>query len=320
LLAAHGIDYAVAPLGTALTRDHIRSLRPYSLEAVLLFDADAAGLKAVMRCIPYFLAEQVDARVALLPAGHDPDSFIRAEGPAAVVDLMENARPLAEFAFDRLAHEHGLTLEGKHKIVHELRRLLSEATDADQRLLMVSHFSEKLGISPEYFMGERGMTRDAVIPKTAAQPQGLAALSRKERQFVDFLILYPQYCEELKKAGLEAVFKDSALVRFMQLVGDIAQGAGCRPEHVLEQVVDEHDRAYIVRVLTRIIPPESEQMEQARRTCDELVCWLQKHARRQVAASLQEKIDRAERAGDTELLMELLHQKQSLQQKCKPNI
>ncbi|QQG65516.1 DNA primase [Desulfobulbus oligotrophicus] len=315
LLAAHGVDCAVAPLGTALTRDHIRSLRPYSLETILLFDADAAGLKAVMRCIPYFLAEQVEARVALLPAGHDPDSFIRAEGSAAVIDLMENARPLAEFAFDRLADEHGLTLAGKNKIIAELKQLLKEATDAEQRGLMASHFSAKLGVSPEYFITEKVMAKRPAMSTAAAQPQGLAALSRKEKQFVDFLILHPHSIEELEKAGLDVVFKDSALLHFVQLVKDVARGASCRPEDVLEQVVEEHDRTYIVRVLTRIAPSESEQPDHARRECEELVQWLQKNARKQTAASLQEKINQAERLGDTHLLMELLHQKQILQQK-----
>ena len=52
LLAVHGFDNVVAPLGTSLTNQHIRSLRGYCDEVVLLFDGDSAGLKAAMRSIP----------------------------------------------------------------------------------------------------------------------------------------------------------------------------------------------------------------------------------------------------------------------------
>ena len=317
LLAVHGIDNVVAPLGTALTREHVHALRSYSTEAILLFDADAAGLKAAMRSIPFFLAEQVEGRVALLPTGHDPDSFVRAEGAAAVATLVESARPLAEFAFDALVHEHGLTLAGKSKITAALKELLKEANDPDQRALMAAHFSAKLGVSPGYFISAGTVPKGPVAPISVSQPQGLASLTRKEQQFIDFLILYPHYFDVLQRAGLKEVFKEPAIVQFMHLVEAATRESVCHPEHLLEYSVDEHDRVYIAQVLTRDMPPEGEQEGHARRMCDELVQWLRVTAQRQVAAELQEQINQAERIGNTGLLMELLRRKQELQQKSE---
>ncbi|RWX49317.1 DNA primase, partial [Candidatus Electrothrix marina] len=155
LLAVHGIDNVVAPLGTALTREHIKALRRYCDEVVLLFDGDSAGLRAARRSIPFFLSEQLEARVALLPTGHDPDTLVREKGAAAVRQLLEDAEPLAEFVFSALKDEHGLTLSGKNRMIAELAELTEQAADANQRELMAAHFSEQLGVSPDRFLIEQ---------------------------------------------------------------------------------------------------------------------------------------------------------------------
>jgi DNA primase len=317
LLAVHGIDNVVAPLGTALTREHVRALRTYSSEAILLFDADAAGLKAAMRSIPFFLAEQVDGRVAVLPAGHDPDSFVRAEGPAAVAALVDNARPLAEFAFDALVREHGLTLAGKSKITTELKALLKEAADPEQRALMTAHFSAKLGVSSGYFMSGVTSPRAPAAPVPVDLPQGLARLQKKEQQFVDFLILYPQYFSELQRAGLLEVFENPAIAQFVRLVEEVSQETTCQSELLLERAADEQVRVYIAQVLTRDMASPDEQEEHAKRMYNELVQGLQADRKKQDAAALQEQINQAERLGNTRLLMELLRRKQKLQQKSE---
>ncbi|PKN47776.1 MAG: DNA primase, partial [Deltaproteobacteria bacterium HGW-Deltaproteobacteria-16] len=64
-LAVHGVRNVVAPLGTALTQAHVRSLKGYTDEVILLFDGDQAGLKAAMRSVPLFLSEQVTARISV---------------------------------------------------------------------------------------------------------------------------------------------------------------------------------------------------------------------------------------------------------------
>jgi len=315
LLAVHGIDNVVAPLGTALTRNHIHTLRGYGDEAVLLFDADAAGLKAAMRSIPFFLVEQVAGRVALLPAGHDPDSYVRAEGPAAIAALVAAARPLAEFAFETLVREHGLTLAGKNRIVSELKGLIKEAADPEQRALMVAHFSEKLGVSPGYFLSGRPAAPRPSAPETVVPSRGLAGLANQEKQLVDFLILYPEYFGELKKTGLERVVREPVVVRFIDLLEQVSGGVSCQPEQLLEMATEEQDRAYIAQVLTKDLPPGIGQDDSIRQMYEELRQWLLSVAHKRAALDLQQQINQAEGLGNTGLLMELIRRKQELEQK-----
>jgi DNA primase len=154
LLAAHGISNTVAPLGTALTAEQVRKLHGYCSEAVLLFDGDEAGMKAARRAVPLFLAERMEGRAALLPAGHDPDSFVREQGAEAMQELISTAQTLPEFVFDELVKKHGSTLAGKNNIMAELAELVKLSPDRAQKELTAAHWAGQLGISPELLLPE----------------------------------------------------------------------------------------------------------------------------------------------------------------------
>ncbi len=85
---------AVAPLGTALTGAQVQLLKRHTPNIWLMFDGDAAGRKATLRAIPLLLEGESTGRIVLLPEPHDPDSFLRENGPGALNALMERALPV----------------------------------------------------------------------------------------------------------------------------------------------------------------------------------------------------------------------------------
>ena len=312
LLAVHGIDNVVAPLGTALTRSHVKSLRGYCDEVVLLFDGDSAGLKAARRSIPFFLAEQVEGKVALLPEGHDPDSLVRERGAEGILQLLDSAKPLAEFVFEALVQEFGLTLSGKNRIMQDLAQLVGEASDPAQRELMVAHFSEKLGITPARF--QRGVPREdrKVSSRTPVQASLLANLPRKQRQLVDFLVLYPEYLVELQQKGLEEIVSETAVSEIIACLQKLGADGAVMPEQLLSELTGEEDRQYIADLLMRGTEDEDDQEQQGRSLCDELLVWLETVRRQRNKENLQIRINEAQEKGDTELLLELLRKKQKI--------
>lgn len=82
VIACHqaGFTQVVATLGTALTREHARVLRRLCDRVILLFDGDAAGMRAAERGVEVFFAEPIDVQVCSLPDGLDPDELLRSEG------------------------------------------------------------------------------------------------------------------------------------------------------------------------------------------------------------------------------------------------
>ncbi|MBQ7667373.1 MAG: DNA primase, partial [Kiritimatiellae bacterium] len=99
---ACGFARAVASEGTAFTAEHAALLHRYADSAVLLFDGDGAGRKAAVRTAGILLAEGVPVRVASLPQGEDPDSFLLANPPEAFQKVLDDARGIVPFHVDYL--------------------------------------------------------------------------------------------------------------------------------------------------------------------------------------------------------------------------
>jgi DNA primase len=122
-IAAHqaGVAQVVATLGTALTAAHLQQLERLVPRVVLLFDPDPAGVSATLRTVELFLEHGMDASVATLPAGVDPDSFLEQFGTAAFEARLKEAQPLLAFAMERaLAAAPHDRIDGKTAVVRAL--------------------------------------------------------------------------------------------------------------------------------------------------------------------------------------------------------
>jgi len=104
VIVAHqaGIQNVVGTLGTALTENHLRSLSRLTSEVILTFDSDTAGINAARRSVELFLNSEINAKVLLLPAGEDPDSYIRKLGKTSFAELLKSAKGIVEFEIDRI--------------------------------------------------------------------------------------------------------------------------------------------------------------------------------------------------------------------------
>ena len=120
-LAQHGIEYAVATLGTSTTPVHTQKLFRLADAVVFCFDGDAAGRKAAWRALETtlpVLADGKEARFLFLPNGQDPDDFVRGHGKAAFERAIDQATPLSEYLLGELASRHPPdTAEGRAALV-----------------------------------------------------------------------------------------------------------------------------------------------------------------------------------------------------------
>ena len=99
----HGFGETVAPLGTALTEDHIAILCKSNRNIIFCFDGDAAGQKAAVRATTLvlpFLRETSDVRFAFVTGGKDPDEILKTHGESAMRKIIDDAIPLVDFLWD----------------------------------------------------------------------------------------------------------------------------------------------------------------------------------------------------------------------------
>src|SRR5580692_4789879 len=115
----------VAPQGTAFTDQHARILKRYTNEVVLCFDSDNAGQNATARALDHLLASGLAVRVAVVPAPHDPDSFIKAFGGEKYRELINNAKGFFDYYLKRLCETNDFkTDKGRMTVVRSMLQAL----------------------------------------------------------------------------------------------------------------------------------------------------------------------------------------------------
>jgi DNA primase len=168
-----GITNVVASSGTALTPVQARLLRRFAGKVVLSFDPDAAGQGAAARSSELLVAEGFQVNVAMLPAGDDPDNYIRKRGAGAYQEMLRASKPYLEYLLDRAAAEDDLTRdEGRRAFLNRMLAVAARIPDAAVRDQFADRLSHKARITEEVVRAE--------IRKAAVQKQ--TALENVERR------------------------------------------------------------------------------------------------------------------------------------------
>ncbi|MCF8061047.1 MAG: DNA primase [Deltaproteobacteria bacterium] len=212
VLALHtqGFPQAVATLGTALTRDHIRRLKGYAEEVIVVFDSDEAGKTAALKSLPFFLAEGVTSRVLILPEGEDPDSFVRSRGLEQFTEALDGAAPMFDFFIDVSLESAGEGAEARVRALRDILRVLAGLGDRALSALYVRRLAERTAIPEATILYEL---------KGASSKAGRA--SEKEREapsrpgidevyLLHLLVHYPGSVGRILESGWEALITHEA--------------------------------------------------------------------------------------------------------------
>lgn len=140
-----GIEHVVGTQGTAITPSHARLLRRYAKNAIVCFDADKAGILATEKAFRVLSEEGIPVRVARMPAGEDPDSFVRKNGADAFRELQANAVNFFDFKIDRANSENLLSdLQQRSVFARECASFLAAIQDTVSREDMINHVATRL--------------------------------------------------------------------------------------------------------------------------------------------------------------------------------
>jgi DNA primase len=149
-LAQHGIRYAVATLGTALTADHLQPLFRATSEVVFCFDGDRAGRDAAWKALDIMLPEIRDGRTArfmFLPDGEDPDTLIRKIGKDAFEAQITNAVPLSNFLLENLTRKVDMSaIDGRARLVDLARPKLDRINNPVFKHMTINNLAERINM------------------------------------------------------------------------------------------------------------------------------------------------------------------------------
>ncbi|MGE5616731.1 MAG: DNA primase, partial [Bacillota bacterium] len=151
-LAQHGIENAVATLGTATTPFHVTKLLKLADSVVFCFDGDEAGRKAAWRALEVSLPVLADGKTVsflFLPAEDDPDTYVRRMGKEAFLEAATRAKPLSQFLFSELTSRVDMTSdEGRARFVTLAKPLLAEIQAPALGAMLRKRAAELSGLDP----------------------------------------------------------------------------------------------------------------------------------------------------------------------------
>ncbi|MBT8477695.1 MAG: DNA primase [Gemmatimonadetes bacterium] len=168
-----GFATAVAPLGTALTSEQADLLKRYSTRVYLLYDSDSAGLRATFRAGDVLLASGCHPMVVTFPAGEDPDSVLRREGPDALRGYIADAVDVLERKLQILERQGYLdTIEGKRRAVDGLLSTLRSVKDPALQDIYLGRAAERTGVRRDTLVGEVARARLTPRSRRSSGPTG----------------------------------------------------------------------------------------------------------------------------------------------------
>jgi DNA primase len=177
-LAQHGVEYAVATLGTATTPAHVQKLFRLTDTVVFCFDGDAAGRRAAWRALENalpLLADGKNARFLFLPDGEDPDDYIRQCGKESFEGLVDAATPLSDFLLAELVQRYPpRSAEGRAALVNAAKPLLAQITAPVLATLLRRGLAELAGLRETEMDTLLPVARAVATSAVRARPQRMA--------------------------------------------------------------------------------------------------------------------------------------------------
>lgn len=199
-LAQHGVEYAVATLGTATTPYHVQKLLRLTELIVFCFDGDKAGQKAAWRALENalpFLQDGKRISFLFLPVEHDPDSFIREFGKDAFEQRVKEAMPLSSYLLREISTGLDLaTQEGRNQLLQRAKPLLSAIVAPATALLLRKEVAALSGVSQSELEALYQIKPVARSPRIALQKAGRTPPSA-HRLLLQCLIAQPELGQQI---------------------------------------------------------------------------------------------------------------------------
>ncbi len=309
-LYQHGIKNTVASLGTALTPDHVRILKGYASRMVLVFDSDTAGINAAKRSVKIFMNEGVDTRILVLPQGNDPDSYVVKHGQKAFNELALNAKTMMQFLLQVSIDTHGLSVEGRIRILDDMKQHLILIQDSALRSLYVKELAETLNIDEkavlekvrEQYLNHPG--KKSFLSDGKKQDAKLES-DRREEQMISLMLNYPEIIGEIKDKEVLDSFYSEKLKRLAQKIISMDPKKEAFITNVMAGMENTEDQELIASYAMDDFFSEQDIHQTALSIIHRII-----RVRKKQENTLTTKIISAEKGCDSDL-MDLLKQKQA---------
>lgn len=205
-----GIENVVASSGTSLTTEQIKLIKRLTENVTILFDGDAAGIKASFRSIDMLLAESMNIRILLFPEGHDPDSFARENSMEFVKNFIkENSKDFIDFKAEILLKEAENDPIKKAEAIRDIVKSVAHVDNGLKQEIYLKQIATQFGLTERNLFDELQVQKQILKGQSQSQPKPKLEIVPKteEKPFADsdkttgLLVLEEKLVELMLKYG-----------------------------------------------------------------------------------------------------------------------
>lgn len=214
VLSVHqaGIENVVASSGTSLTVEQIRLIGRLTQNITILYDGDAAGIKASLRGLDLILEEGLNVKVVLFPDGHDPDSYVRKVGSSAFKQYIEdNKKDFILYKTGILLKDAGTDPLRRAEVIRDVVESIAKIPDSIKASVFIRECSHQMQIEERVLLNELNKMRLARARKTGQQPQRLEGYEDNRPAEVE---------PETPKERNNGISQEKEVVRLLLLYGN----------------------------------------------------------------------------------------------------
>jgi len=296
-----GFEHAVATLGTALTPEQVRLLGRVTEKVVLSYDGDAAGSAATVRAVDLLLERGFEVRAAVLPAGQDPDDFLRSAGPDSYRELLAGAPGWLDFLLEREARgcasrSVGEKIAAINALLPRIAKLRSAVERAEWVRRIASAFAVEDDAIVEELKAAARSARPSIRPRAVRPAE---SVREAEARLVPLLVSDPEARGRATASLEEADLEGSPVARIVRTILRLhGEGKPVSYLAVFDELEREEDRDLLARLVFREGQPAGAE------EVGSLVEVLRRRRLQREGRLLQQAIERASGALLDQLLAE----------------
>ncbi len=302
-VAIAGVSNVVASCGTSLTESQVKLITRFTRRIIVNYDPDTAGQAATERSLTLLLEQGVEVRVLALPGGKDPDSFIRAEGAAAYIKLLNEAPPYVDYLISRARKMDMTTGEGKLRAVNFLMPYVQRIPDRLLRSEWATRIAQNLRIEEPVLRESMRKAANERRSEVKAKP-GFTGRPEKaaERRLVQILIEADEFRSQVaQEIDANELHKGLETERILGVLVEVCK-SGERPDAAaLAMGLEDHDRRLLFEIAfeSGVMPTQGE--------ADSCMLVLKRRRIEEELASVHRQIAEQSKAPGTSDTMRSLH-------------
>jgi DNA primase len=301
-----GVRNIAATLGTALTIEHIRVIKRYTSNVVIVYDGDAAGELASLRGLDMLVEEGLNVRIVTLPEGFDPDDYVRSRGAQEFREKTSSgAKDLFDYKLGLLLTKYDKSkLEDKAIISREMLQTISKIDNAIIKSGYIKRLAEKLNVVESAILEELRKVkvntqsgRDTVIPSAQA---GVLA----EKMALGLLLEIPDVLPEVEDILSPEYFNTPQMQRIADAILKLKEkNLSITPASLMNYLKDDKLNQIVSEITVTV-----DGIEDKKKNLLNCISWLRKNNLKVKLKNLEARISLAQGAKDNNLLQGLMSQ------------